>query len=300
MIRSLLVPLDGARVSEAVLPMVAFLAKRAGARVTLLHVLERHAPPTVHGHRHLTTPAEAETYLKEVAAHAFPPEVAVRWHVHRRETSDVAHSLADHADELEADLVIMLAHGRKQLSHWWFGTVAQQAARQSPAPILLLHPGPEGTIAVPLGQVLVPLDGRSEHEAGLPAAVELARLSSAPLHLLMVVPTRSALGGSEAATGQLLPGATREVLELAEQEGVRYLKAHVEQLEKAGVSASAIVARGEPADVIRETAARLAADLIVLGTHGAAGMAAFWSGSLGQKLLGRIPASFLLAPASPS
>jgi nucleotide-binding universal stress UspA family protein len=49
--------------------------------------------------------------------------------------------------------------------------------------------------------------------------------------------------------------------------------------------------------VIRLTAARLAADLIVLGTHGTAGVDAFWSGSLGQKLLGRIPASFLLAPA---
>jgi len=125
-------------------------------------------------------------------------------------------------------------------------------------------------------------------------------LASAPVHLLMVVPTRSALGGPDAATGQLLPAATREVLELAEQEGVEYLKRHVEHLQEAGLSASATVARGEPADVIRETAARLGADLIVLGTHGAAGMGAFWSGSLGQKLLGRIPASFLLAPASPT
>jgi nucleotide-binding universal stress UspA family protein len=297
MFRNLLVPLDGARVSETVLPMAAFLAKQASARVTLLHVLERHAPPTVHGEHHLTTPAEAESYLKEVAGKAFPPEAAVGWHVHHPEITDVPHSLAEHADELEADLVIMLAHGRKQLHRWWFGTVAQQAVRQSPAPILLLHPGPDGAIAVPFRHVLVPLDGRAEHEAGLPAAVELAQLASAPLHLLMVVPTRSVLGGPDAATGQLLPSATREVLELAEQEGVEYLKRHVEQLQEAGLSTSATVARGEPADVIRDTAARLAADLIVLGTHGAAGMEAFWSGSLGQKLLGRIPASFLLAAA---
>jgi nucleotide-binding universal stress UspA family protein len=315
MFRSLLVPLDGAPLSEAVLPMAAFLAKRAGARVTLLHVVERHAPSAIHGQRHLTSGAEAEAYLQEVAAKFFsrtgvspvdsrtgvspvsPPEVAVTWHVHHREIADVAHSLADHAGELAADLVIMLSHGHKQFYRWLFGTVAQQVLRQSLAPVLLLHPGRDGTVPVPFRQVLVPLDGRAEHEVGLPAAVELARLASAPLHLLMVVPTPSALGGEAAATGQLLPTATREMLELAEQEGVPYLQGHVERLQEAGLAATAAVARGEPADVIRETAARLAVDLIVLGTHGTAGVEAFWSGSLGQKLLGRVPASFLLVPA---
>jgi nucleotide-binding universal stress UspA family protein len=297
MFRRLLVPLDGSRVSEAVLPMAATLAKQAGARVTLLHVIERHAPPTVHGERHLTTAAEAESYLAETARRCFPPGAAVDWHVHAPEITDVAHSLAEHAGELESDLVVMLAHGRKQLRRWFVGTVAQQVLRRSLAPILLVQAGPDGTVAVPFRQILVPLDGRAEHEAGLPAAVELARLASAPVHLLMVVPTPSALGGSEAATGQLLPTATREVLELAEQEGVQYLERHVERLREAGIPASATVARGEPADVIRDTAARLAADLIVLGTHGSAGVEAFWSGSLGQRLLGRIPASFLLAPA---
>ena len=297
MLRRLLVPLDGSRASEAVLPMAAFLAEHAGAGVTLLHVIERHAPPTVHGERHLTTAAEAEAYLAETARRHFPTGVAVQWHVHAPEITDVPQSLAEHAEELESDLVVMLAHGRKQLQRWLFGTVAQQVLRQNRAPVLLVHAAADGTVAVPFRKILVPLDGRAEHEAGLPAAVGLARLASAPVHLLMVVRTPSALAGSEAATGQLLPAATREVLELAEQEGVQYLQRHVERLREAGLSASATVARGEPADVIRETAARLGADLIVLGTHGSAGVEAFWSGSLGQRLLGRIPASFLLAPA---
>jgi nucleotide-binding universal stress UspA family protein len=245
----------------------------------------------------LTGAAEADAYLQEAAGRFFPPEVAVTWHVHHPEISDVAHSLADHAGELAADLVVMLSHGRGRFYRWLFGSVAQKVLRLSPAPVLFLHPGPDGTVPVPFRRVLVPLDGRAEHEAGLPAAIELARLASAPVHLLMVVPTPSALGGEAAATGQLLPTATREMLDLAEQQGVQYLQSCVERLQQAGVPVSAAVARGEPAEVIRETAARLAADLIVLGTHGSAGVEAFWSGSLGQKLLGRIGASFLLAPA---
>jgi nucleotide-binding universal stress UspA family protein len=297
MFRRLLVPLDGSQLSEAVLPMAAFLAEGAGARVTLLHLVERRAPATVHGDRHLTTAAEAESYLRVVAARYFPPAVTVDWHVHRREISDVAHSLADHADELESDLVVMLTHGHGHLRRWFFGTVAQQVVRLGPSPLLLLQPGADGKVPVPFRQLLVPLDGQRVHEAGLGPAVDVARLSSAAVHLLTVVPTPSTLGGADAASAQLMPAATREVLDLAEEQGVDYLQDHVARLEEGGIVAAATVARGEPADVIRETAARLAADLIVLGTHGSAGVEAFWSGSMGQKLIGRTASSFLLAPA---
>lgn len=297
MFRSLLVPLDGALVSETVLPTAAFVAKQAKARVTLLHLVERHAPVSVHGQRHLTSSEEAEAYLREVAGRCFPPDVVVTWHVHRRQTADVARSLADHAEELEADLVIMLAHGRKPFHHWWSGAVAQQAVRQSPVPILVVQAGPDGTVGAPFRQVLVPLDGRREHEAGLGPAAELARLAAAPVHLLTVVPTYSTLQAEEAATAQLLPAATREVLDLAEQDAVQYLQKHVESMQAMGLAASATVVRGEPAEEIVAMAARLGADLVVLGTHGASGMGAFWSGSLGQKLLHRIAASFVLAPA---
>ena len=63
MFRHLLVPLDGSRLAESALPAAGELAHRLGASVTLLHVLEPTAPPTVHGDRHLRSPAEAEGYL---------------------------------------------------------------------------------------------------------------------------------------------------------------------------------------------------------------------------------------------
>jgi nucleotide-binding universal stress UspA family protein len=221
----------------------------------------------------------------------------VSWHVHRREMEDVAHSVADHADELESDLVIMLAHGRTSFRRWRVGTLAQQVVRQDAAPLLLLQPGAEGQITFPFRQLLVPLDGRAEHEAALPIAIELARLSSAPLQLLTVVPSPGALRGADAVAGQFLPSATREMLEALEAESARYLEEHLRGIEAAGVSASAVVAHGEPATVIAQIAQDLKADLVVLGTHGSAGLEAFWSGSLGQRLLGTVSASFLLALA---
>ena len=117
------------------------------------------------------------------------------------------------------------------------------------------------------------------------------------LALAMVVPTLATLRGEHAAAGQLLPTATHEMLELAEREGAEYLQRRLRELEAAGVNASATVARGEPASVIASIAQDLQADLVVLGTHGSGGVEAFWTGSVGQRLIDRLAASFLLAPA---
>ena len=48
MFHHLLVPLDGSRMSESSSPAAARLARRAGAMLTLVHVIEKHAPAAVH------------------------------------------------------------------------------------------------------------------------------------------------------------------------------------------------------------------------------------------------------------
>jgi nucleotide-binding universal stress UspA family protein len=68
MFEHLLVPLDGSRLAEAALPAAATLSKTLGARVTLIHVIERGAPQEIHGQQHLSDPAEASVHVGEVAA----------------------------------------------------------------------------------------------------------------------------------------------------------------------------------------------------------------------------------------
>ena len=141
------------------------------------------------------------------------------------------------------------------------------------------------------------MDGKPEHEAGLPAAADLARLFQASLRLLMVVPTRGSLPGEAAAAGQLLPSATRQVLEMAAQEGAQYLGRQLESLDRVGVPAAASLARGDPIEQIEKAVLQHASDVVVLSTHCAAGAEAFWSGSLGQRLIAKLPVSILLVPA---
>ena len=300
MFKHLLVPLDGSRLAEAAVPLAAALAGKAQARVTLLHVIERAAPPTVHGDTHLTSAHEAQRYLERIASEGFAPEIKVDWHVHGEEIEHVAQSVAEHAHEFTPDLIVMASHGHPRLTQRLFGTIPQQIIQRTSTPVLLAQAGPDPTIAVPFRRILVPLDGQAEHEAVLSPAAQLARLCDATLRLVMVIPTRDAIEGEGASTAQLLPGATELVLELEEESGAEYLARHVQRLQLAGVCCTATIARGNPVRIIDKMVLEQGADLVALATHGAAGTKAFWSGSMGQKLIGHTSTSLLLVFARPS
>lgn len=65
----------------------------------------------------------------------------------------------------------------------------------------------------------------------------------------------------------------------------------------AGVSVSAVVRRGTPADILIDLAAELKADLVVAGTHGVGGLRQFLLGAVSQRLLEGAPCSVLLCRA---
>src|SRR5579864_3493459 len=120
----LLVPLDGSRLAESVLPVVERLAA-AGAIPVLLHVLERGAPATVHGERHLCAADEATAYLDDVAARLQAGGGAVELHTHEAPEGDVAGSIVAHAEEERADLIVLCTHGGGGVRDLLVGSIAQ-------------------------------------------------------------------------------------------------------------------------------------------------------------------------------
>ena len=295
MFKSLLVPLDGSALAESALAPAAHLAEALGAAVTLLHVVERRAPQEVHGERHLTEAPEAAAYLDEVAGRAFPPGARVGRHVHAAEVGDVARSIYEHTGELAPDLIVMCTHGRSGLRELVVGSIAQRVIALGATPLLLVRPA-EPPRPFACRRFLVPLDGTPAHEQGLCVAAGLAGPCRAALRLVAVVPTRGTVSGEQAVLAKLTPGTVSAMLEMAEEASRDYLARYVEQFRAQGMAVEAEVVRGDPAEAIVAAAERAAADLIVLATHGRAGMDAFWSGSVAPRLpsLTRIP--LLLVP----
>jgi len=297
MFRHILIPLDGSVLAESALPVAEYLSRVVGARITLIHIIEKDAVASIHGERHLTRHEEAEVYLDQIRKHAFPAGSPVALHVHESAVKDVAQGIVEHQDELAPDLIVMCSHGRGGLRDLLFGSIAQQVITSGRVPVLLVRPQAAGS-QKPFGcrSILAPTDGRPHHEAGLLIAARLAQATHARLNLVAVAPTLETLAGPQAVSGRLMPGATRTMLEMVEDELRSYLGRMAKRFQAAGVPVAALVGRGDPAALIARNAETTHADLIVFGTHGKAGTKAFWAHSVGARVLAQTSRPALLVP----
>jgi nucleotide-binding universal stress UspA family protein len=298
MFKHILVPLDGSKLAESALPVAASLAKTLKAPVTLLHVIEQDAPEEVHRDRHLTDSAEAEAYLAEVAKADFPPKTKVDWHVHTAAVADVARSIVDHsADEFQPDLILLCAHGNGGMHDLFFGNIAQQVAAASGTPVMLIKPT-ESPTPFKIKRILVPLDNESVHDEAIPIAKKMAKAFKAQLDLLCVIPTLGTLTGEQAASGNLMPTTTTAYLDITEENAREHFQAHLDEFHNMGLSATAEIARGDPATIISKIAETNGENLIIFGTHGRLGLDAFWNRSVTAGVARRTQIPLLLIPLS--
>jgi len=297
MFNHIIIPLDGSALAETVLPTAVYLAAALNSKVTLLHIIEKDASPVIHGDRHLTTPLEARSYLEDVARHHFPQAAQVSFRVHEAKTHNVAAGILAHQAELEPDLIIICTHGRGGLRQIMFGSIAQQVVESGRTPVLIIRP-PMATIR-PNGHIqtlLAAADNDPQHSLGLLTALEFGQSIKARVHVIGVVPTMGTLSGKHATTGKFLPATTYHVLEMAEKELENYLQLKIKSFSITGVDVSLQIDRGDPASIIVKTAEDVAADIIILGTHGKAGTKAFWSGSMAAKVIKQTLRPLLLVP----
>lgn len=296
MSKRLLVPLDGSRLAESALQPAALLTQKLGATVVLIHVIEKNAPAAVHGDRHLTDEDEARRYLREAAGRVFLLDAAVEIHVHTEEVSNVARSITSHAAEFAPDLIVMCSHGSGGLRDILVGSIAQQVIRSAKTPVLLVQPGDAQAQPMNFHRFLVGMDGDPEHERSLASAGELALETGAALHLVHVVPTVGTLHGKRAAAASLLPSTTVAMLDMMTASALEYLEGKAAAWRERGLEISTEVRRGDIPRELAHSAIEAGCDLVVLGTHGRAGMDAFWSGSEAPKVIGQTQLPMLFVP----
>lgn len=299
-LKRLLVPLDGSRLAECVIPIVVSLAAHLDARVTLLYVMERQTPTTVHGDRHLTGAAEADAYLMDLSARMLADGVVADRHVHPNQEGDVAKSIVDHAGDLAADLVVLATHGGGGARRVLFGSVAQQVLRRGTRPVLLVRPPetpPSAPVPFEVRRLLVPLDGQPPAEAAVPFAATVAAAYGAEVLLVRVVPTLATLAGDRVSAARLVPTAAAASLDIEEGDARRYTGEIARRWAADGRRVTPTVVRGDPAQTLLDVAAHAPVDMVVMATHARAGLDAVFSGSVASRLARRIQAPLLFVRA---
>jgi nucleotide-binding universal stress UspA family protein len=145
-LRRILVPLDGSKDSEVVIPRVEPLASQLKSEIVLLHVIA----PTYFVY---SIPGEAVQmpfspddmdrfsskaleYLQSVVAALERKGITARAEVAIGSAADEIISMAD---EIDADAVAMSTHGRSGISRWAFGSTADKVLHAGNTPVLLVR-----------------------------------------------------------------------------------------------------------------------------------------------------------------
>jgi nucleotide-binding universal stress UspA family protein len=149
MYHTILVPLDGSKRAEAILPHVEELAHCAHAKVVFLQVIEPYPViPSPEGSRpaldqlELERPTrEAEAYLTVLRGEFREKGIQAREYVVH---GAVVETIINIAEREGADLIAMASHGRSGLARVFYGSVAAGVLQRVDRPLLIIRsPGHE-------------------------------------------------------------------------------------------------------------------------------------------------------------
>jgi universal stress protein A len=144
--KHILIPVDYGELSSRALEVGLELAGAFGARVDILYVWSApYAQSAVsgvemQGEGHNLFDLVREQSGKAMEEFLAPYETKttgldVNWFV---ESGMPQADVVDHAEKKGCDLIVMGSHGRKALSRWLLGSVAEYVVRHAPCPVMII------------------------------------------------------------------------------------------------------------------------------------------------------------------
>jgi nucleotide-binding universal stress UspA family protein len=286
MFHRLLVPTDGSPRDDEAIALARHLADRFAASIVLLRV----ETPFVSLDEVVTDHHGLEARVRDLRAAGLDVRHFVGY-------GQPATGIAEAADELHADLILMAPHQRTHLEAWLHPSVTEHAVAHSPVPLLVLPEhalasGSGGFLQLPEAHIVVPLDGSDVGEQALPFALAFARAYHRPLTLLRVVtPRRLAGAGPEGYRISLQAQAQQE------HEARTYLASMRRHLTgDRGVAVQSVVLRGDAERMIVHFAITHEGSLFVLSTHGRRGISRLIAGSVSTAVMRASPLPLLMVP----
>jgi len=282
MYSKLLVPLDGSKTAEAVLPAARYLADGLKIPVELLAVVDI---------------AELAAHLPADKARMFDAiiekEAANSGRYVRKIGDTFAGTVKSAVEKGRADEVIaakgeggaltaMATHGRSGLGRVLLGSVAEKVLRSTRNPLLLVRAGEETKTdgAADFKHVIVPLDGSELGERILPSVAELAKALNLEVTLFRAyhVPYESYAGDENISALNY-----DELMAAMRDEAAAYLEKSAATVKKFGIEKVGCVTKeGLSADEIIDFGKKTPGALIAMASHGRSGVKRMVLGSVSE------------------
>ena len=292
-VRQILYPTDFSPLAGSAFPLALRCAQAFAAPLHLLHALSPQGLTASPGDAGERAAEHALAQLRELAAVA---EEAGAQVVITQRRVDTTQGILDYVDEAAIDLVVMATHGRSGPPRWLFGSVAEEILRRGACALLTVRAdesGPAADTVTGLERILVPFDSSPFSRAALIAAADVARRSGGRLKLLHVLEETPVVE----ADGVAVTDESRPAQECRIHQARLRLCDLLGYLAN-GILGEVVVRVGEPGSEILRMANSGGVDLVVLGSHGVAGIKRVLFGSTAEEVLrGAVPPVMVVPPA---
>jgi nucleotide-binding universal stress UspA family protein len=280
----MLIPLDGSKVAEQVLPYARRLAKALKIPVELLEVVDLEALRLLaNPERGRYTDAllsekkeTSKSYLEAVAQSFQGTQVTCL--VEKGIPEDV---VIKRAASDKDTLIVMATHGRSGIQRWVLGSVADKILHGSTNHLLLIRANDQAKAGgeAPLRKVIVPLDGSPLAETVLPYVFDIAK----KMRLEVVFVRAYALPTS--ATDEY-ETYSDELISQIEAEAQDYLAEKVRESKAKGLeNVSSVVNIGSGAEEIITLARNTPDNFVTMCTHGRSGIKRWVLGSVTDRVV---------------
>ena len=281
----ILVPLDGSKVAEQVLPYARFLAKALALPVELLGIVD---PVPLADFSEVWQGRDFERLVAEetkgttdyiqTAGRSFEG-AQIQCSVAKGTPEEV---IIENAAADPRTLIVMATHGRSGLKRWLLGSVTDKVLHGAANHVLLVRASEQGKTEgeAALKTVVVPLDGSPVAEQALAAVEELA----GQMQLEVVLMRAYALPATVSAEEYGI--YSQDMITHFETEAREYLQEKVEELKRKGIgNVSSVLNLGYGAEEIIALAQRTPDNFIAMCTHGRSGFRRFVLGSVTERVV---------------
>ncbi len=280
MYTKLLIPLDGSRLAEGVLPYARLLAHGLDVPVELLRIND---------------PAESGSYLAPIDRDEYYEKIAASFSMptnvtHRVEAGNAATAIVRLGAAQPGALIAMVKHRQRGLQRRLLGSIAENVLHKATNDLLLVQPSDDSRGEARLNSAFVPLDGSDLAERVLFTVTDLAtrlQLEICLMHVVIRVYFGPPEGFLPVFSGNI-PNQKQLWAEAAAQ-ATEYLARKVEQLRAQGVSRVSSVliegsAEGAAAEII-DRGSKSSNTLVIMSTPGRSGIGRWLIGSVTERVV---------------
>lgn len=270
-VKHILFATDGSEYSEGAQRVAIDLAKRCGARLTVMTIVLTTEDLEGVGTHGLREQMEQEAQIRLDKVVAATRAAGVNCETQLIYGDEPHQQIVGTAMELQPDLVVLGRRGKRGLARSMVGHATAHVAGHAPCNVLMVPRAGQ----LWKERIVLATDGSVHSAAAAAAAQAVAAQCQLPVTVVSAT-TRSHSPERKAEARAAVDQVTN-------------------QMAAAGVACDALVSEGRPDEVVVEAAAARQADLIVVGSHGRTGLSRLILGSISERIMGQATCPVLIA-----